>query len=145
MFKKYFPAIDSQETAKEMSKQGALGVLIFTGMNLFGLIFMYLAGTSPVDGSEATLTDIQDQLIGTAVLIPILLFMAWRIFKGKGWLASTLALLWFIAEIAMKILGGTTNIGWMIAYIAIVGMMVNGFRACWFQRNWSKDSADEAV
>jgi hypothetical protein len=91
-----------------------------------------------VDGSTTTQEDVINQIIGTIILIPIQLIMAWRIYKGKGWLASIIILLWFIAEISLKIVGGTSNVGWFFFYIFIIFMLVNGFRGCWYLRRQQK-------
>ncbi|MBK6740961.1 MAG: hypothetical protein IPG64_25505 [Haliea sp.] len=143
MSKKWFPKIDNEESAKEVAKQGAYGVLVFVAMTLLGAVFMYFAGQSPVDGSTTTQEDVINQIIGTIILIPIQLIMAWRIYKGKGWLASIIVLLWFIVEISLKIVGGTSNVGWFLFYIFIILMLVNGFRGCWYLRGASKNSEPE--
>ncbi|MBK8188789.1 MAG: hypothetical protein IPK77_16900 [Cellvibrio sp.] len=135
MSNKWFPEIVNESTAKSLSKQGAYGVLIFIAMTLLGAAFVYFAGKSAVDGSSATPEDVLNQIIGTAILIPVQLVMAWRIYQGKGWLVSIVVLLWVIAGITLKIVGGTTNIGWLICYAAIATMMINGLRGCWHIRH----------
>ncbi|MBK8188772.1 MAG: hypothetical protein IPK77_16800 [Cellvibrio sp.] len=83
MSNKWFPEIVNESTAKSLSKQGAYGVLIFIAMTLLGAAFVYFAGKSAVDGSSATPEDVLNQIIGTAILIPVQLVMAWRIYQGK--------------------------------------------------------------
>ena len=143
MSNKWFPEIDGEESALKSSKQGAYGVLIFIAMNLIGVALVYFAEKSPVDGGNATQEDILNHILGASIIIPILLIMAWREFKGKGWLVSILVLLWFIVETALKVLGGTTNIGWVIFYIAVASMLINGIRGCWYIRKISKSENEK--
>ena len=143
MSNKWFPEIDGEESALKSSKQGAYGVLIFIAMNLIGVALVYFAEKSPVDGGNATQEDILNHILGASIIIPILLIMAWRVFKGKGWLVSILVLLWFIVETALKVLGGTTNIGWVIFYIAVASMLINGIRGCWYIRKISKSENEK--
>ena len=138
MSNKWFPEIDGEEYAIKSSKQGAYGVLIFIAMNLLGVALIYFAEKSPVDGANATEEDILNHILGAIIIIPIMLIMAWRIYKGKGWLVSILVLIWFFVEIALKILAGTTNIGWIVFYIAVAAMLINGIRGCWYLRKISK-------
>ena len=134
MGNKYFPTIDSTEVARSLAKQGALGALLFAAMNVGGVLFALYAKLSPTTGQGMSEQGIQDMVIGASMLMPVLLFMAWRIYRGKGWISGGIMLLWFFAEIATKIVGGTTNVGWVIMYFFIAAMLVNGVRACWWLR-----------
>jgi hypothetical protein len=145
MSNKWFPKIENEETAKAISKQGAYGVLIFVAMTLLGAAFVYFAGKSPVDGSSTNQEDVINQIIGTIILIPIQLIMAWRIYKGKGWLASIVVLLWFLTEIIFKIIGGTANIGWIFFYAIIAMAIINGFRGCWYLRGAKVSNEEPAA
>ena len=132
MLEKWFPEIHGFEDAKKLSKQGAIAILIFTAMNLLGVLLVVFGKISPVDGHSVLAEEIQNQIIGTAIILPILLIFSWRVYKGKGWLVGGLTFVWFLAEIAVKIAAGTTNIVWLIAYAAICAMLINGIRACWW-------------
>jgi hypothetical protein len=130
----WLPAIETPEDAAKLAKQGAIGILLFAGMNLLGLLFVYFANKSPVDASAMDAQNIQDHLLGALIVIPVLLFFAWRVYKAKGWLVAGLVLIWFIFEVALKIAGGSTNIGWIFFYVAVAAMIVNGLRGCWWLR-----------
>jgi Na+/melibiose symporter-like transporter len=110
---KWFPPINTTEQARKSANQGALGLLIFTAMYLLGAAFAYFANRSPVDGQAASAVDVQNQVLGNLILVPLLLFFSYRVHKGKGWLACTLALLWFAAEAVIKLTSTPTNVGWI--------------------------------
>lgn len=135
MSSKWFPKIESEEIAVNMAKQGMYAALAFTAMNVLGLIFAYTTNQSVSDRSLLNADDLLMMLLGAAVLIPIQLFMAFRIYKGKGWLASIILVIWFLIEIVTKALGGTASPAWFIFYLIMIGSLANGFRGCWYFRN----------
>lgn len=138
IFSKWFPSIERKEDAKGLAKQGAIGVLIFSAMNILGMVFVVYLNQSPVDMGALDAQRVQDQINGSAILLPFLLFFAYRVYVGKGWIVGGLVLAWFVLEITLKIMGGTANIGWIIFYVFVVGMLVYGIRACWWLRRAPK-------
>ncbi|MCX7035814.1 MAG: hypothetical protein NT064_04425 [Proteobacteria bacterium] len=132
MTSQWIPKIESEEDAKKLTKQGAIGVLLFAAMNLLGVVLVYFASKSPVDGSTVNAQGVQQHLIGAFINIPILLFFAWRVYVGKGWLVASLVLVWLIVEVLFKLVGGTTNFGWMFFYFFLSVMLVYGVRGCWW-------------
>ena len=144
MLNKWFSKIDKVDEAKKATTQGAVGVLLFAAMNSLGALIAYYASRSPVDGSAIDAQAVWNQVVGTFVVIPLLLFFAWRIHNGKGWLVAALVLAWFTAEIALKVSGGTTNVGWMLFYVVVWAMIFNGARGCWWMRKGAVDRAPKA-
>lgn len=128
----WFPKIEVYEDAKKLAKQGGVGVLLFSALNLLGVLIAYYTNKSPVDASTLDAQGIHDHIVGAFIVIPLLLLFAWRIYRGKGWLVAGIALIWFVVEVVFKIAGGATNIGWMLFYVAVAAMMFNGFRGCWW-------------
>ena len=135
MISKWFPKVDSEEVARDLAKHGAYAAIAFSAMSLVGLIFAYTTNYSVSDRSQLNTEDVITIMLGGAIVIPIQLLMAYRIYKGKGWLASIVLSLWFLLEIAIKILGGTASPAWFVFYLIIIGTLVNGFRGCWYFRN----------
>ena len=135
MISKWFPKVDSEEVARDLAKQGAYAAIAFAAMTILGLIFAYSTNYSVSDRSQINTEDVTTMMWGGALVLPVQLFMAFRIYKGKGWLASIVLSLWFLLEIAIKILGGTASPAWFVFYLVIIGSLVNGFRACWYFRN----------
>jgi uncharacterized membrane protein len=134
MARKWFPPIANHDDALKMCKEGAIGVLAFATMNVAGVLFAIFAQKSAVSGRTISNDDVQSFLIGSALVIPLLLWLAYRIKQGRGWLASGFVLLWFLVEIGSKIANGTTNPGWLIAYAAIAAALANGIRGSWWVR-----------
>ena len=141
MSNKWFPKIEDKDVADAMSKQGSYAVLVYLVMSILGLAWAYFNGSSAVDRRALNEDDIFWQMIGTLFLIPIFLIMAYRIYKGKGWFVSIVLFILFVIEIVGKVMGGTTNGGWMIMYVVVLAMFINGFRGCWYFR--SADVSDE--
>jgi hypothetical protein len=138
MWDKWFPTLDSAESAKQAARQGGLGGLLFAGSYLIGIIFVAFFKTSPVDKSAVAGDDALYWMAASAVLTAAIFLLAWRVSTGKGWVSAGILLIWFVLEIATKIVGGTTNIGWMFAYAAVAAMLFNGLRACWWLRQASR-------
>lgn len=132
MSNKFFPVIETEAEARKLAKQGSIGVLVFTVMNLVGVAFAYYFGISASDRQPVDMQGVWERVVGASILIPLLLFFAWRIYKGKGWLVSGIVLLWSAVEIIAKIAGGTANLMGMVFLISIAGMIYNGLRACWW-------------
>ena len=130
----WFPKIEVHEDAKKLTKQGGIGVLLFSALNFLGVLIAYYANKSPVDASTLDAQAIQDHVVGAFIVIPLLILFAWRIYKGKGWLVAGIALIWFVVEVVLKIAGGATNVGWMFFYVGVASMIFNGLRGCWWLR-----------
>lgn len=73
-------------------------------------------------------------IVGIVVELILVLAAAWRFKIGKGafWGPAIAGL--FLLEIFSKIISGTTNVGWMIFYAAVLISMVNGVRGAWARR-----------
>lgn len=145
MSNQWFPKVEDSKAAKSCSKQGAAGVVVFAAMNLLGAAFAFFSSKSPVDAQAIDAQGIQDYIVGAFITVPVLLYFAYRIYQGKGWLAAGLVLLWFITETGFKVAGGSTNGGWVFFYMAIAAMIINGLRGCWwFRRNPVADQLPDA-
>lgn len=136
---KWFPKIEDMPGAKKLSRQGAYGLLIFAAMYALGIVFTLYFNQSPTDQQQLDAQAVQDQVLGSSLLIPFILFFAYRVFIGKGWLVAGLVLVWFLAEMLLKIASGSTNVGWLVFYVAVAAMMANGIRACWWLRTADLD------
>jgi len=141
VWKNWFAQIDSIDQARKAARQGGLGGLLFAASYVAGLAFAFLARTNPSDNQPLNGEALTNQLIGSILGTLIILFLAWRTSTGKGWLSAGAMLLFFVVEISFKVAGGTTNVGWMVAYVAVGAMMVNGLRACWWLRRKRPETA----
>lgn len=138
MSNQWFPEIEDEDGAKKLAKQGAISLCIFAAMNLLGGIFAIYASKGPM-GNALAAQEVQYQVIWTLIIVPLLLIFAYRVYSGNGWLVSGLALIMFSIEAVLKAVSGATNIGWIIFYLALGGMMLNGIRACWWLRSGSRE------
>lgn len=93
MLSKWFPAIATIEDAMKLAKQGAIGVLLFTAMNILGAVFAYFLSQNPNNAESLNAQGVREVVLGITFLIPFLLLFAWRIYKGKGWLVSGLVII----------------------------------------------------
>ena len=134
MLDKLSPKIETPDGARSLTKQGAIGILLFAGMYLVGIVVVLYTGKSVVDLRPIDAQGMQDRVIGSVVALTVLLFFAYRVYTGKGWFVAGLALALFIAEIGLKTYGGTTNVGWFIFYFFVAVAMLNGVRGCWWLR-----------
>ena len=102
-------------------------------MNGIGIVFLFFTGRTPNLGQPTS--DITLPLLGIAFELVLVLVAAWRLKVGKGAFWGAAIVLLFIVEVVGKIAAGTTNVGWMIAYAAIMIALVNGVRGAWWRRN----------
>jgi hypothetical protein len=133
------PIVDAA-SAKKAAKHGAIAGLFFAGMYVVGVVFAY-SGRSPMDGAaiEDEMT-IYGMLIADVLLVALILFLCWRIKTGRGWISSVVLLVWFVVEAAFKIVGGSSNVGWIIFYIAMTMGFVEGVRGTWACRDFAKQA-----
>jgi hypothetical protein len=139
LLKRYFPKVENADIAASLARQGAYGVIIFVAMYVVGLMVAAFFDLDPVNLQPLGVQDVRDQVIGSAIVIPILMAFAYRVFVGKGWLVAALVLAWFVGEASWKVASGSANAGWVIFYAAVAAMMVNGVRGCWWLRNRESD------
>lgn len=138
---KWFPDVSEAEGLEDARKAGFFGACAFAAMIVLGIAIVFFADATPVLGQPVP--DPTAAVIGMLAELALAVVAAWRLKIGKGafW-GSALALL-FVAEIIGKIAGGTTNVGWMIAYAAIFIALVNGVRGAWARRGHSDAEAFE--
>ena len=130
---RWFPDITDPDGLEEARKAGFWGACAFAAMNGIGIVFLFFTGRTPNLGQPTS--DITLPLLGIAFELVLVLVAAWRLKVGKGAFWGAAIVLLFIVEVVGKIAAGTTNVGWMIAYAAIMIALVNGVRGAWWRRN----------
>jgi hypothetical protein len=126
--------IKSSEDATRYAKWGGCSVLVFASMNVWGLRNVRYLSRDPSTALVLSHQARLEQLYGGLVALPLLGFMAWRVYRGKGWISATLATVWFVLEFALKIRGGTAPNIVLPLYIALVASLANATLACWWLR-----------
>lgn len=120
------PLTDPADIARK-----AFGGWLFVGSLALGAAFAGATGQSPVTKGLAYQGGGATQLIGMIAVIPVAVFLAWRVRQGKGWIAGSLLLVWWATEVLAKLVGGTLNIGWGLAHLAGMLNLFLGVKACW--------------
>ena len=136
-FQKQFSKIEDKETALKFAKQGAIAGLIVCLMEAGALVLAYF-GVDPSTGENIDQEGFSDMLIGMIILLPVLLFLCWRIKIGKGYISAALLFCLLLFETLNKFANGTTNVGWIIFYFFIGVGLINGARACWYLQKLRK-------
>lgn len=137
----WFPDVSEDAGVTDAKKSGLFGALAFAAMILLGAILLLMSERTPVMGQ--TVESPIAALIGMLVELAFVLFAAWRFHVGKGKYIGIALLTLYMIEIGAKVLSGTTNVGWMVAYAAILVALVNGVRGAWANR--SKATIEDEV
>jgi hypothetical protein len=138
---RFLPPIENAEDARGCVRMGAYAGLALAGMYVIGAVAIYVFGTD-FQSDAIPPQDVASALIGIAIVLPIVLFLTWRVSTGKGFISSALLLLLFLFELFVKFTS-QTFVGpfWIFAYIAIVLGFVNGIRGCLALRRLPKEPA----
>jgi hypothetical protein len=137
---KWFPNVTEAEGLEAARKGGVFGAVAFAVMLGIGVVLLLATGRTP-DLQQAG-GNITGALIGIVIEAALVLFAAWRFKVGKGAFWGSAVLVLFVVEIIGKIVGGSTNVGWFVAYAAIFMALLNGVRGAWARRNWSGVDVD---
>jgi CHASE2 domain-containing sensor protein len=124
-----FSPIRDLASAKRAAKEGSVGGFVFAGMYVLGAFLKYRAEPLP---QEETIVLVAVYGALTALIV----FLTWRVRSGRGFMSAGLLLLWFVAESALKVLGGSVHVGWAFFYLMVAGALVQGLRGCWKVRRY---------
>lgn len=143
MIAKLFAEIQDEDDAMTRAKGGGLGILLFSILSAAGVLYGLdkhesLLEESDPEARELILHVLRAMVIGWVLL---LLFAAWRVFKGRGWFAGALVFVWYLVEMAFKYTGGGASIHWILFHFAVGAALFNGVRACWWLRKKRRAAA----
>lgn len=102
-----------------------------------------VAGYSPVTGASEPADSIAAAIIFVSAAVAAAL--AWRVMLGKGWIAGSVLLVWWVFEILTKLLGGSLGIMWIAIHLAGMVNLAIGVRACWRLRGRSSELDQDAL
>jgi hypothetical protein len=125
-----FSPITDLESAHAAAKAGAGAGFVFAGMYVIGALMQYRAASSHSQDEAIAFVAIN------AVLISLILFLSWRVKTGRGFISTALLLLWFVGECTVKVLAGSTNMGWVFFYLIVAAGLLRGLRGCWKVRQY---------
>jgi len=127
---KIFPAISTEDIARQMARRAGYAGLFFAGMILLsaGILF-FTTDTLPgfddyMDPVERTST-----LVAMGIEIALVLFFTWRVWTGKGYVSGILLLILFLVEVVFKLMSNPGSFLWILFYAALAVSFVNGIRA----------------
>lgn len=101
---------------------------------------MSMAGYSPVTGEAGSQSVIAAAIILISAGVAALL--SWRVMVGRGWIAGSVLLAWWVVEILAKLLSGTLGIIWIAIHLAGMVNLAIGVRACWRLRGRDSNEVD---
>jgi len=127
-----FVQVASFADAKRIARRAAVVALIFAVMYVVG-IFATMQGISPITGQRdpETAGYLGFVVVFNAIALLLILFLAWRIGTGRGFVSAAFLLVWFVAEAATKVIGGSAGIGFGLAYVVMALILADGVRATW--------------
>jgi hypothetical protein len=120
---KLFPRFETMDDINKALRSAGICGLVIAAMTLLGLLLV-------VFGSDVAAEDKLGSMIGIGAELLLVLLLTWRFSMHRGVVSGILLLALFLLESALKVVSGTTNVGWMIAYAALMIGIVNGLRAC---------------
>jgi hypothetical protein len=139
-----FAPIKDARSARSAAKSGAIAGAVFAGMYIVGILLLTGFHTpSPLLEPDSEF-QYHLQLGIDAAAVGLILFLSWRVYTGRGYISASVLLVWFVGEIAFKVLTGATNFVWVLVYIAMLIALAEGVRGCWLGRRY-RDAADPAT
>jgi class 3 adenylate cyclase len=127
-----FTPIVSFAEAKRVARRAAIVALIFAVMYVIGTVISLL-GISPITGQRdpgLAAAHVFILIFNTIALL-LILFLAWRISTGRGFVSAGFLFVWFVAEAATKVIGGSAGIGFGLAFFVMALFLGDGVRATW--------------
>ncbi len=124
----YWPEFGTLEESYAVARK-AYGGWIFAGMIVLGTLVTYFSGKSLID-LKTPETSLLAAMIGEIVELLFVLFAAYQMVTGRGWIISWFLLAIFAGESVTKILAGR-SFGWIFFYIGVGASLLAGARACW--------------
>jgi len=136
---KWFPDTSDYAGAKAALKGGVWSSFAFAAMNALGVVLLIATNKTPSLGQQVESP--VSAALGILLEMAFVLVAAWRFGAGKGLIIGALAFALFLVEVVAKVIGGTTNGGWMIAYVAVAAGFINGLRGAWAMRQFDRRDA----
>jgi hypothetical protein len=135
-----WPKIDSEASAFEAAKGGAVGGGLMLAGLFIAIALVYFSG----DYELFNAADLQTFYIYQAVQIGLAALLTWRVYTGKGRFASFLLLIWVVIEVALKLVAGQLNVGWGIMWFFAILSLVHSVRGSWALRGFRKTTTSAA-
>jgi hypothetical protein len=127
-----FNPIATVADAKRVARRAAIVALLFAAMYVIGIVVTQ-RGISPITGQydPEIASFLEIMMVFNVIALLLILFLAWRISTGRGYVSAAFLLVWFVAETATKVIGGSAGIGYALAYLVMTWFLIDGVRATW--------------
>lgn len=127
-----FNPIATFADAKRVARRAAIVALLFAAMYVIGIV-VTRRGISPISGQydPEIAAFLEIMMVFNVIALLLILFLAWRISTGRGFVSAAFLLVWFVAETATKVIGGSAGIGYALAYLVMTLFLIDGVRATW--------------
>jgi hypothetical protein len=125
-----FPEIASVADVMRLAKGGAIAGLVFACLILLDSLLGGSAFSASGAGLQEAGASPAIQLIATGAEITAILFLAWRVSTGRGFVSAILLMALFVTSAMAGIGGGLFGLAWAVAYFGLGLMMLNAIRAC---------------
>lgn len=113
-----------------LAKSGAVAGLVFALLCLLDRLLITFSIAASGTHLQVFGASPATQLIGTGAEIAAILFLAWRVWSGRGFVSAILLMALFVISAMAGIGGGLFGLAWTIAYFGLGLMMLNAVRAC---------------
>jgi hypothetical protein len=137
-----FQRLDGEGEARSAAKVGAVvsGYLILS--YLIQIAFVYSNGKDTF-GDEGIAV-----LISDTIAVAFAAILTWRILAAQPLWAAIVVFIWYVVELAMKVLAiasgaQTTNAGWIIMFLALSAGAILSVRGSWRLRVLRRSKANE--
>lgn len=128
---KLFPEIASFEDVMRLARGGAIAGILFAGLVLLDGVL----GTSSLFRPGL-------RLAATGIETSVILFLAWRVWSGRGLVSAILLMALLVLATMTGIHSGAFGIAWMAAYFGLGLMMLNAMRACLRHHIYTEEAPD---
>jgi hypothetical protein len=127
-----FRPITTFPEARRVARRAAIVAFIFAAMYVIA-IYVTMQGFSPISGQRDPEITASLGIVTAINVIAMLLilFLAWRVGTGRGFVSAAALLVWFVLEAVTKVIGGSAGIGFGLAYIVMILFLADGVRATW--------------
>lgn len=113
-----------------LAKGGAIAGLVFAALTLLDHLLITFSIAAPGAHKQAFSSSPAIQLTATGVEIAAILFLAWRVWSGRGFVSAILLMALFVMATMSGIRSGLFGLAWAAAYFGLGLMMLNAIRAC---------------
>jgi Na+/melibiose symporter-like transporter len=139
----FFPIIDTHEDAIKCARNGGYAGFALAALSVLGAAFVYFARSDIATGGQLSQQQAIYNVAGILISIPFILFWAYRVYIGKGWISCVILILFVCLETVLRLVGGKFGFLNILIFVFIVVALINGFRGCRALKRLGPDQASD--